>query len=246
MTLAPTRDASIGAWLAETTICGSSTAWPQAGAIPSPATRADAKTTPRAVRPSFARKEAFDMTCLRHVRGSNESRRRGPRDAHLVWQTKIRVEPRPQSPRRLACHRCGNAAPYARPARRKGDRAGRSPGLRVVTLAPPSQAVWPSGIGRRARRRQLRGQLRIWRAGLHAAPDSLLAGRSRHTCTGFQDGVADRPLSTRGVRVPGAAQHVGSPSRTCAMGCPEVVRCRPGTQIECTRRNLDPGSAAQR
>src|SRR2546423_11413985 len=57
-------------------------------------------------------------------------------DVEMRLNSRAKVEP----PRRLARHRCGKAAPCARPARRKGDWAGRSPGLRVVTLAPPSQA----------------------------------------------------------------------------------------------------------
>src|SRR5512144_423194 len=52
-------------------------------------------------------------------------------------------------------------APYGRPVHRLGDRAGRSPGLRVVaSVVRPSQ--FPSGrIGPEARRSQLRGQPRI-------------------------------------------------------------------------------------
>src|SRR5262249_23433417 len=64
-----------------------------------------------------------------------EARSHAP-NVEMEFSTRAKVEP----PRRFACHRCGKAAPCARPARRKGDRAGRSPGLRVVTLAPPSQA----------------------------------------------------------------------------------------------------------
>ena len=53
-------------------------------------------------------------------------------------------------------------APYGRPVHRLGDRAGRSPGSRVVVwMVRPSQ--FPSGrmIGPQTRRSQLRGQPRI-------------------------------------------------------------------------------------
>jgi hypothetical protein len=53
-------------------------------------------------------------------------------------------------------------APYGRPVHRLGDRAGRSPGSRVVVwMVRPSQL--PSGrmIGPQTRRSQLRGQPRI-------------------------------------------------------------------------------------
>src|SRR5262245_60707911 len=55
-------------------------------------------------------------------------------------------------------------APYGRPVHRLGDRAGRSPGSRVVTsMVRPSQ--FPSGrLGPEARRSQLRGQPRILRS----------------------------------------------------------------------------------
>src|SRR6266542_4395714 len=51
-------------------------------------------------------------------------------DVETTFNTRAKVEP----PRRFACHRCGKAAPCARPARWKGDRAGRSPGLRPVAF----------------------------------------------------------------------------------------------------------------
>ena len=51
-------------------------------------------------------------------------------------------------------------APYGLPVHRLGDRAGRSPGSRVVAFIQPSQ--FPSGrFGLEARRLQLRGQPRI-------------------------------------------------------------------------------------
>ena len=130
--------------------------------------------------------------------------RRAP-DVEMRFDTRAKVEP----PRRFACHRCGQPAPCARPARRKGDWAGRSPGLRVVTLAPPSQACaqWhleegspPTVAG--------------------AAPD-LARFVSRRT--GFplgrprpahlhrrKSGMVARGLSTHAGRIPGVA-HCRSP-----------------------------------
>src|SRR5437763_15364427 len=112
-------------------------------------------------------------------------------DVEMRLNSRAKVEP----PRRLARHRCGKAAPCARPARRKGDRAGRSPGLRVVTLAPPSQAFaqWHLEEGSPP---TVAGAAPDLPCCLHAAPDSLLAGRGRHTCTGRQDGTAARGLLT--------------------------------------------------
>src|SRR6266699_4706844 len=99
-------------------------------------------------------------------------------DVETRFNTRAKVEP----PRRFACHRCGKAAPCARPARWKGDRAGRSPGLRVVTLAPPSQACaqWHLEEGSPP---TVAGAAPDLARFVHAAPDSLLAGRGRHTCT---------------------------------------------------------------
>ena len=114
-------------------------------------------------------------------------------DVEMRLNSRAKVEP----PRRLARHRCGKAAPCARPARRKGDRAGRSPGLRVVTLAPPSQACaqWHLEEGSPPTVAGAAPDLPHFSC---AAPDSLLAGRDRHTCTGHQDGIVAQPLSTHG------------------------------------------------
>src|ERR1700730_3074180 len=120
--------------------------------------------------------------------------RRAP-DVETRSNTRAKVQP----PRRLPCHRCGTAAPCARPARRKGDWAGRSPGLRVVTLAPPSQACaqWHLEEGSPP---TVAGAAPDLARFFRAAPDSLLAGRGRHTCTGCQDGIVARALSTHGGR----------------------------------------------
>ncbi len=157
-----------------------------------------------------------------------EARAAGRAPVEMRFDTRAKVEP----PRRFACHRCGKAAPCARPARRKGDRAGRSPGLRVVTLAPPSQACaqWHLEEGSPP---TVAGAAPDLAHCLCAAPNSLLAGRGRHTCTEAPEWGRSRVLSTHAQRVPGAAQH-------------EMVRGRPGTQLDLLTRRMDPGSAAQR
>src|SRR5947208_17121600 len=116
--------------------------------------------------------------------------RRAP-DVEMRFDTRAKVEP----PRRFACHRCGQPAPCARPARRKGDWAGRSPGLRVVTLAPPSQACaqWHLEEGSPP---TVAGAAPDLARFVHGAPDSLLAGRGRHTCTEGAEWDRCRELST--------------------------------------------------
>jgi hypothetical protein len=101
------------------------------------------------------------MTCLRRIR-ENESRRRArcrrrSQDRDRTGQT---FGPRDgfMSPLR-------KTAPNARPARRKGDPCRQVSWLAGLSPAPPSRtqsAQWH--LWRRARRRQLRGQLRIWLA----------------------------------------------------------------------------------
>jgi len=130
--------------------------------------------------------------------------RRAP-DVEMRFDTRAKVEP----PRRFACHRCGQPAPCARPARRKGDWAGRSPGLRVVTLAPPSQACaqWHLEEGSPP---TVAGAAPDLARFVHAAPDSLLAGRGRHTCTAARVGWLLAVCQLMRARVPGVA-HCRSP-----------------------------------
>src|SRR6266567_7675413 len=140
--------------------------------------------------------------------------RRAP-DVETRFNTRAKVEP----PRRFACHRCGKAAPCARPARWKGDRAGRSPGLRVVTLAPPSQACaqWHLEEGSPP---TVAGAAPDLTRGFRAAPDSLLAGRGRHTCTERAEWDRCRALSTRG-----GSSRAPKPSPATGEGSEYAARC---------------------
>src|SRR5262249_61561744 len=84
-------------------------------------------------------------------------------------------------PRNCACHRLRKTAPVARPARRKGDRAGRSPGSRVTApfRLPRPGATAPAQ----------------WHFGRELAADSC-GGSS-----GFGGRLADRKQSFRPVAV---------------------------------------------
>src|SRR3954468_24659431 len=80
---------------------------------------------------------------------------------------------------RTKSHRCAFQHPYEanvctpRPTSSRVTTAdGRSPGSRVVTLRRLPRTEIPSGIGRKIRRLQLRGQPRHW--GSFPAPHSLL------------------------------------------------------------------------
>src|SRR5216684_8744057 len=124
--------------------------------------------------------------------------RRAP-DVEMRLNTRAKVEP----PRRLARHRCGQPAPCARPARRKGDWAGRSPGLRVVTLAPPSQACaqWHLEEGSPP---TVAGAAPDLARFVHAAPDSLLAGRAGTPAPPPEWDGCSAFVNLRGARCPAA------------------------------------------